>query len=131
MMSPAQRFAGDPLQFQGKDVHPQYREDGHVLRYLVVGTKGAAESDLYHRSIKRWVFGDSPQFFTSTLTEKLSWTFEEDQIYGHNTLGQAHDIVHRVARGLPPMTSARDAYESMRICFAAEESADTGQTIQL
>ncbi len=44
---------------------------------------------------------------------------------------QTLDIVKRVAEGRPPMTPARDAYETMRLVCAAEESADSGALVSL
>lgn len=127
MMAPGATFRGDPLQ----DVVSQQRGDGHNLRFLVVGTRGAAECDVFARTIKRWEFGDSPACFTSTWVDDLTWDPADDHVYFHNTAGQTHDIVRRVRDGLPPKTSARDAYETMKLCFAAELSADTGQFVAL
>lgn len=125
MMAPAATFHGDPLQ----NVINQQKGDGHALRYLLVGTKGAAETNVFDRTIKRWEFGDSPQCMTSTWVETLTWNPTEDHVYFHNTRDQTHDIVRRVLKGLPPRTPARDAYETMKVCFAAEESADSGRIV--
>ena len=127
MMAPGATFKGDPLQ----DVIDQQRGDGHALRYLVVGTQGCAETDVFYRTIKRWEFGDSPECLTSTWVENLTWDKSEDHVYFHNTLDQTRDIVRRVREGLPPATPASDAYETMRLCFAAEESADHGERVSL
>lgn len=127
MMGPAATFQGDPLQ----NVVSQQQDDGHALRFLVVGTKGAAETDVFHRRIKRWVFGDSPSRQTSALVEHLTWDPKDDSLYFHNTRDQARDVVRRVAQGLPPKTSARDSFETMRLCFAAEQSADHGGIVRL
>ena len=127
LMAPAATFDGDPLQ----NVIDQQKGDGHELRYLVQGTKGVAETDVFNRTIKRWEFGDSPECMTSRWVEALTWPGEEDGRYFHNTLDQTHDVVRRVRQGLPPRTSARDSYETMRVCFAAELSADTGKPVRL
>jgi predicted dehydrogenase len=127
IMYVGQTFAGDPLQ----NVINQQRGDGHELRFLVVGTKGAVETDVFNRTLKRWEFGDSPECLTSKLVETLTWDPREDHHYFHNTETQTHDIVRRVVEGLPPQTPARDAYETTRLCFAAEASADTGKIVRL
>jgi predicted dehydrogenase len=111
------------------DVVDEQKEDGHQLRYIVVGTKGAASTDVFYRTVKRWEFGDSPVSMTSKLVETLHWSREEDHIHFHNTTDQTLDIVRRVVEGKPPMTPARDALETMRLVFAAEKSADTGKII--
>jgi len=128
VMGHASTFRGDPLQPNVTDLQ---RGDGHELRYIVVGTKGAAETDVFYRRIKRWQFGDAPDVMTSDWVEDLTWKQEEDHFYYHNTTDQTHDVVQRVLKGLPPKTAARDAYETTRLCFAVEESSDTGRVINL
>jgi predicted dehydrogenase len=127
MMAPAATFNGDPLQ----NVLDQQTGDGHALRFLIQGTRGAAETDVFARTLKRWEFGDTSDTFISKWTETISWDAVEDHLWFHNTLDQTRDVVRRVAQGLPPATSARDAYETMRLCFAAEESAKNGRVIAL
>lgn len=121
-------FKGDPLAGNVTDLQAG---DGHKLRYIVVGTKGAAETDVFYRHIKRWQFTDTPDRMESDWVEKLTWTPEEDHFYYHNTTTQTLDVVRRVAKGLPPMNPARDAYETMRLCFAAEKSADIGRSVRM
>jgi len=128
IMGYAATFRGDPLRSNITDLQ---LGDGHELRYFVVGTKGAAEADIFYRRIKRWQFGDAPDVMVSNLAENLTWEPKEDRFYYHNTSDQTHDIVQRVLTGQPPKTSARDAYETMRLCFAAEKSADTGSIVSL
>ena len=65
MMAPAATFAGDPL----VNVIEQQKDDGHALNYFICGTKGAAATDVFHRSIRRWELGDSPKYMTSTTVE--------------------------------------------------------------
>ena len=127
MMGPPASFHGDPLQ----NVIDQQQGDGTGLRYLIVGRQGAAEVDAFARTIKRWSFDTAPDRFESTLEETLTWDKEEDHFYIHNTTDQAHDIIRRVHEGQPPMTPARDAYETMRLSFAAERSADLGKPVDL
>ena len=66
-----------------------------------------------------------------TLVETHTWPHEEDQRYYHDGTTQTLDIVRRVHEGLPPATPARDAYETMRVVFAAEKSADEGRTVKM
>lgn len=127
MMGHASTFRGDPLQ----NIIDQQLGDGHTLGYIVVGTKGAAEIQVFGRHMHRWEFGDAPDTMTSDWVEDLTWDPAEDHLYYHNTLDQTKDIVRRVAEGLPPMTPARDAFETMRLCFAAEKSAEEGRVVKL
>ncbi len=126
-MAVGETFDGDPLM----DYINQQKEDGHALRYLIVGTKGAASTDVFFRRIKRWEFGDSPKCMTSKWVEDLTWDPKDDQEYFHNNYGQLQDIIARVAAEKPPMTPARDAYETMKLVHAAEVSADTGKIVNL
>jgi predicted dehydrogenase len=127
MMAPATTFRGDPLQ----NAVSQQAGDGHALRYMIYGTKGAAETDVFQRSIKRWKFGNSEYGQTSEWVHSETWDPKVDFEYFHNTHGQALDIVDRVAEGKPPMTSARDSLETMRLCFAAEMSATELRPVRL
>jgi len=127
MMAVGATFEGDPLQ----NVINQQVGDGHALQFLIEGTRGAALTDVFARSIKRWEFGDSPVCMTSRWVDDLTWDPSEDLSYFHNTFDQTQDIVRRVAEKLPPKTAARDSLETMKLCFAAEESADRGKVVRL
>ena len=126
-MAVGETFAGDPL----RDHIVQQQEDGHALRYLVVGTKGAASGDVFFRRIKRWEFGDSPTCMTSKWVEDLTWDPKEDQVYYHNSHGQNIDIIERVLAGKPSQFPARDAHETMKLVEGAEISADSGKPVSL
>lgn len=127
MMAVAESFNGDPLQ----NAVSQQVDDGHELRYLVVGSKGAFETDVFRRRLRRWEFGDSPKGITSKLAETLTWSEAEDHAWFHNTESQTWDIVRRVREGLPPATPARDALETMRLCEAVQASVDEERTVSL
>jgi predicted dehydrogenase len=127
MMGPAATFHGDPLQ----NAVSQQAGDGHALRYLIYGDKGAAETDVFPRTIKRWEFGEDDYGQTSTWVQTETWNPDRDFAYFHNTHDQALDIVRRVVEGEPPKTRPRDALETMRLCFAAELSAKENRPVRL
>jgi predicted dehydrogenase len=127
MMGPAATFHGDPLQ----NAVSQQTGDGHVLRYMIYGQKGAAETDVFPRSIKRWEFGEDDYGQTSTWSQTETWEPKRDFAYFHNTHDQALDIVRRVAEGEPPSINPRDALETTRLCFAAELSAAERRPVRL
>jgi len=127
VMHLGETFAGDPLQ----NTIDQQQDDGHELRYMVLGTKGAAATDVFRRTIRRWEFGDSPTNMTSSLVERLTWDGKDDGRYFHDTATQLVDVVSRVAAGLPPHTPARDALETMRLVFAADLSADQQRVVRM
>lgn len=130
MMGPPATFEGDPQ----KNFVDQQQNDGHELRHFIQGMRGAAATDAFSRSIRRWAFScdnDRGGQFISRCVETLTWDGTKDDEYFHNTRDQTHDIVRRVKQGLPPALSVRDAYETMQVCFAAEQSADKGCSVHL
>jgi len=127
MMGPASTFKGDPLQ----NAVSQQAGDGHALRYMIYGDKGAAETDVFPRTIKRWEFGEDDYGQTSAWVQNETWDPERDFAYFHNTHDQALDIVRRVAEGEPPSINPRDALETTRLCFAAELSATESRLVRL
>jgi predicted dehydrogenase len=127
MMGPAATFKGDPLQ----NAVSQQSGDGHMLRYMVYGDKGAAETDVFPRTIKRWQFGENDYGQTSQWVQNETWSPEQDFAYFHNTRDQALDIVRRVVEGEPPRISPQDALETTRLCFAAELSARENRPVRL
>lgn len=127
MMGVAASFKGDPLQ----NAVSQQAGDGHALRYMICGEKGAAETDVFPRTLKRWEFGEDDYGQTSTWVESQTWDPEHDFAWFHNTHDQALDIVRRVAEGEPPSITPRDALETTRLCFAAELSARERRPVHL
>lgn len=115
----------DPL----RDLLEQQADDGHYLQYHICGTKGAIETDVFHRRLRRWEFGDGPEAMTSKIVETITFPKEEDQIYFHNVEEQNLHVIELVAKGKPSEMTAQNAYDSMKICFAAELSEDTGELI--
>jgi predicted dehydrogenase len=127
MMGPAATFKGDPLQ----NAVSQQAGDGHMLRYMIYGEKGAAETDVFPRTIKRWEFGENDYGQTSEWVQTETWNPERDFSWFHNTHDQALDIVRRVVEGEAPKTSPRDALETTRLCFAAELSVKEKRSVRL
>ncbi len=127
MMGPAASFKGDPLQ----NAVSQQVGDGHALRYMIYGEKGAAETDVFPRTVKRWQFGEDDYGQTSAWVENHTWNPDRDFAYFHNTHDQALDIVRRVAEGMAPSIHPRDALETTRLCFAAELSAAERRPVRL
>ena len=97
-------------------------DDGHFLQYHIMGTKGAIETDVFRRRIRRWEFGDSPSQLTSEIVETITYKKADDQEWIHNTHGQNMRIAELVAKGMKPEVSAMNAYKTMLAGFAAEMS---------
>jgi len=126
-MHTAESFDGDPLQ----DILEQQQDDGHRLTFLIYGTKGVIETDVFRRRIRRWAFRDAPTKLESRLVETLSYPGEDDLEWVHNVHGQNIEVSRLVAGGLAPGTPAADALESMKLVFAAELSEREHSVVQL
>jgi predicted dehydrogenase len=97
-------------------------DDGHFLQYHIMGTKGAIESDVFRRRLRRWEFTDGPEHLESEIVETVTYDKSEDMEWIHNTHGQNIRIAELVARGLPPENPVENAYQTMLAGFAAEIS---------
>lgn len=126
-MHTAQTFHGDPLQ----DMLAQQCDDGHRLTYLIYGTRGAIETDVFRRRARRWEFIEAADKLHSHLVETVTYPPEEDLLWIHNTHGQNITVAQWVAQGKRPFPAADDSYESMRLVFAAELSEREHRLVQL
>ncbi len=106
-------------------------DDGHFLQYHIMGTKGAIETDLFRRRIRRWEFSDSPKQLVSKIVETVQYEKADDQEWTHNTHGQNMRIAELVAKGLPPEVPASDSFNTMKAGFAAEISAKEKRIIKM
>jgi len=106
-------------------------DDGHFLQYHIFGTKGAIETDVFRRRIRRWEFTDGPEHLVSKIVEKITYAKSEDNEWIHNTHGQNIRIAELVAKGPPPENPASDSFETMRAGFAAEISEREQRIVKL
>ncbi|HWL52692.1 MAG TPA: Gfo/Idh/MocA family oxidoreductase [Chthoniobacteraceae bacterium] len=127
MMAYASNSKGDPL----VDTLHQQKDDGHELRFQVMGSRGGAETNVFHRHLRRWEYRTGDRGFRSELVEERQWEPAQDHAYFHNTLAQTLDVVERVQKGLPPRFPASDALTTMEHCHAADLAADEGRVIHL
>lgn len=128
-MGTAETFDGDPLQV---DMLDQQVDDGHRLTFLIYGTKGVVETDVFRRRVRRWEFSDAADKLHSRLVETVGWSRnEEDQEWMHNVRGQNIAVSQLVAEGRPPFTPAGDSFETMKLTFAAEISESERRIVQL
>ena len=127
IMYSAESYHADPL----VETLQKQNDDGHFLQYLVCGTKGVLETDVFKRRLRRFEFSDVEDGMDNKIVEMVTFPKEEDQKYFHNTHGQNLRVIELAAKGLQPEVSAEDAFETMRLCFAAEKSEDTGKIIRM
>ena len=106
-------------------------DDGHSLTYYIFGTKGAIETDVFRRRIRRWEFTDSPERLASAIAETITYDKAEDQIWIHNTHGQNLRIAELVATGMAPENPVIDSFETMKVGFAAEISESERRIVKL
>lgn len=94
-------------------------KDGHKLNYIITGTKGAIEIDVFQRQLRVYRHaGDPEQTRTAEeVTEIYAWDEGADQEHFHNTQAQNLDILRRVAMGEEPYLLLEDAAETMRLCL--------------
>lgn len=107
------------------------QDDGHFLQFHIFGTKGAIETDVFRRRIRRWTFTDGPEHLISELVETITFPSEEDTEWFHNVHGQNLRLIERVANGLPPENPAADSLETMKVCFATEMSENERRVVKL
>lgn len=127
IMGLAETDHGDPLQ----DLLEKQSDDGHSLEYTVYGEKGAIQTDVFRRRIRRWEFTDGPKQLESKIVESISYTKEDDNLWIHNTKGQNIHLFERIAKGLKPDNPASDSFETMKLCFAAEMSEDENRVVKM
>jgi predicted dehydrogenase len=106
-------------------------DDGHSLTYYIFGTKGAIETDVFRRRIRRWEFTDGPERLESAIAETITYDKAEDQIWIHNTHGQNLRIAELVATGMAPENPVTDSFETMKVGFAAEISERERRIVKL
>ena len=123
----AETLHHDPL----LEILEKQSDDGHYLQYHICGTKGAIENDVFKRRVRRWEFRDSPSCQESKIAESITLTPDQDLLSFHNTHGQNLKIAELVATGQRPEVSARDAFETMQLCFAAERSENENRVVLL
>ncbi|MDR1000714.1 MAG: Gfo/Idh/MocA family oxidoreductase [Clostridiales bacterium] len=93
-------------------------KDGHKLNYVITGTKGAIEIDVFQRQLRAYRHAGDPALKgeAAEITQIIKWDKEQDHEYFHNTCAQNRDIIKRVANGEPPSILIEDAAETMRLC---------------
>ena len=116
-------LAKDPLQ-SGMEV-----DDGHFLQFHICGTKGAVESDVFKLRMRRWEFSDKPEYMDSSIVEEIKFSPKDSLEYFHNVHGQNLHVIEQAVTGGKSEMTAQDAYNTMKLCFAAELSEDTGEVI--
>jgi predicted dehydrogenase len=104
-------------------------DDGHALSYHICGTKGAIETDVFRRRIRRWEYFDTPETLGSRIVETVTFQPESDQAYFHNVYGQDLAVLENFARGGVSQMNTSDAYGTMKFCFAAELSELDGKAV--
>lgn len=107
------------------------REDGHKLLYVLSGTMGAVEGNVFYRQMRVFHHAGTPGINSSKLVRVETWKKDQDHFYFHNTTDQNLDIARRVAEGLPPYTPPEDSLETMRLSFKVQEATGSWQVVEM
>lgn len=127
VMGLAETDMGDPL----RDILAKQADDGHILKYMIYGSQGAIETDVFKRRIRRWSFSDGPEQLESEIVEEINYNKSQDLEWGHNVHGQNLRIIELVANNMKPENPSSDAYETMKLCFATEISTRENRIVKL
>ena len=105
-------------------------KQGHKLNYVITGTEGAIEIDIFQRQLRVYHHPGKKGQKGENIVRTMDWTKEGDegydygeQRYFHNTHEQYTDVVKRVINGEPPSIDIEDAQETMRLCLEFEEAS--------
>ena len=115
----------DPL----RDLVEKQSDDGHRLTAVICGTRGAIETDVFRRRVRRWEFGERGDGMTSKIVETVHFPKERDLEFIHNVHGEVLDVLELVSQGKTPKMPGSSAMEAMKLCFAAEKSEETGRIV--
>lgn len=104
---------------------------GQELKFLILGKKGAIETDVFNRRIRRFAFTEDEERLRSKIVEEITYPFSEAKEWYHNIHGQTLHIAELVATNKPCEIKPQDSLESMKLCFAAEKSEEKNRVVKL
>ncbi len=98
-------------------------KDGHKLNYVLTGTEGAIEIDVFQRQLRVYHHPGKPGQEKEEMVRVVEWDKtgggapNGENTYFHSTYAQNQDIVLRVVNGDKPAIDVEDAQESIRVCL--------------
>lgn len=98
-------------------------KDGHKLNYVLTGTEGAIEIDVFQRQVRVYHHQGKAGITSEVIDRVYEWDEtgggapNGENTYFHSTYAQNRDIVHRVINGDKPAIDIEDAQESIRVCL--------------
>ena len=107
------------------DLHDEWIERGHKMRWVFTGTKQSVSVDLLRKKLllnrlEPYPVGTAGTRAVFESTEDLSAL--GDHLF-HDIAAMRLDFIRRCAVGEPPLQDIRDAWRTHLVCLAAEESA--------
>jgi len=108
-----------------------YLEAGHELSHTIIGTRGSLFFSVWTGCITVISAYDEKGRHRPYLKRIERYDDRDSETLYHNVRDEITDFVRRIREGLPPALSLEDSFRTMKVCFAAEESARTGQKIVL
>ncbi len=98
-------------------------KDGHKLNYVLTGTEGAIEIDVFQRQLRVYHHPGKSGVEREKMVRVVEWDAtgngapNGENTYFHSTYAQNQDIVLRVLNGDKPAIDIEDAQESIRVCL--------------
>jgi len=108
-----------------------YLEAGHELSHTIVGTRGSLFFSVWTGCITVISAYDEKGRHHPYLKRIERYDDRDSETLYHNVRDEVIDFVRRVRESLPPATTPEDSYRTMKVCFAGEESARTGEKVHL
>lgn len=96
---------------------------GHKLNYVLTGTEGALEMDVFQRQVRVYHYPGKLGVEREYIDRVLEWGPDGDgnpnrkNQYFHDNFTQNTDIVRRVLNGDKSAIDIEDAQETMRLCL--------------
>ncbi len=100
------------------------------IDFSLTGSQGSLSFNRWHRKLNVILYRNGGQF-RPRRERAEDYTQTDMAQLMHDNRGELSDVVRLVQEGKPAYTSPADSLETMRVCFAAEESADLGKSVFL
>jgi len=110
--------------------NPRWPEvPGHEFRLSLIGTHGSCLADFYGEKIH--LFGLDHERKETELVRTEDFAHHPGDELHHDMNGFLQRYLESLAAGRGPLVPAADAFQTMRLAFAAEESIATGRPVTL
>jgi len=123
-------FTRSPASGQDSFSPGSAKEQHDFIDFSVTGAEGYMAFNRWFRKLQVIRYRNE-DLFRPRLERSEDYARTDLARLMHDNHTELADVVRRVREGLEPFTPPDDSLETMRVCFAAEESADTGRSVFL